>query len=53
MMSAANPENTHGDVVAAGMAILAPSGAALYNSFMASGRGGDNTQTIRRNFPTW
>ena len=53
MMSAAKPENTHGDVVAAGMSILAPAGAALYNSFMASGQGGENPQAIRRNFPTW
>ena len=53
MMSAAEPNNTHGDVVAAGMAVLAPAGAALYNSFMASGRGGENPQAIRRNFPTW
>ena len=53
MMSAAEPNNTHGDVVAAGMAVLAPAGAALYNSFMASGRGGENPQAVRRNFPTW
>ena len=53
MMSAAEPNNTHGDVIAAGMAVLAPAGAALYNSFMASGRGGENPQAIRRNFPTW
>ena len=53
MMSAAEPNSTHGDVVAAGMAVLAPAGAALYNSFMASGRGGENPQAVRRNFPTW
>ena len=53
MMSAAKPEKTHGDVVAAGMAILAPAGAVLCNSFMASGRGGENPQSVRRNFPTW
>ena len=53
MMSAAEPTSTHGDVVAAGMAVLAPAGAALYNSFMASGRGGENPQAVRRNFPTW
>lgn len=53
MMSAAEPHSTHGDVVAAGMAVLAPAGAALYNSFMASGRGGENPQAVRRNFPTW
>ena len=53
MMSAAEPNSTHGDIVAAGMAVLAPAGAALYNSFMASGRGGENPQAVRRNFPTW
>jgi len=36
-----------------GMAVLAPAGAALYNSFMASGRGGEDPQAVRRNFPTW
>tara|TARA_B100000900_G_scaffold271123_1_gene231559 strand:- start:303 stop:1466 length:1164 start_codon:yes stop_codon:yes gene_type:complete len=53
MMSAAEPNSTHGDIVAAGMGVLAPAGAALYNSFMASGRGGENQQAVRRNFPTW
>lgn len=53
MMEAAVPGASHGDVVAAGMAVLAPAGAALYNSFMASGRGGDDPVAVRRNFPTW
>ncbi len=53
MMAAAVPGATHGDVVAAGMAVLAPAGAALYNSFMASGLGGEDPQAVRRNFPTW
>lgn len=53
MMEAAVPGASHGDVVAAGMAVLAPAGAALYNSFMASGRGGEEGFAIRRNFPTW
>jgi Xaa-Pro aminopeptidase len=53
MMTAAEPGTSHGDVVAAGMAVLAPAGAALYNSFMASGRGGAEPQVVRRNFPTW
>lgn len=53
MMEAAAPGATHGDVVAAGMAVLAPAGAALYNSFMASGRGGANPEIVRQNFPTW
>ncbi|MDH3666324.1 MAG: Xaa-Pro peptidase family protein [Paracoccaceae bacterium] len=53
MMEAAVPGASHGDVVAAGMAVLAPAGAALYNSFMASGRGGENPVAVRRNFPTW
>ena len=53
MMTAAAPGASHGDVVAAGMAVLAPAGAALYNSFMSSGRGGEAPQMVRRNFPTW
>jgi Xaa-Pro aminopeptidase len=53
MMQAAVPGASHGDVVAAGMAVLAPAGAALYNSFMASGTGGENPVAVRRNFPTW
>lgn len=53
MMAAAVPGATHGDVVAAGMAVLAPAGAALYNSFMASGRGGEDPVAVMRNFPTW
>ncbi len=53
MMAAAEPGASHGDVVAAGMAVLAPAGAALYNSFMSSGRGGEDPQMVRRNFPTW
>ncbi len=53
MMTAAVPGATHGDVVAAGMGVLAPAGGALYNSFMASGRGGEGGYVVRRNFPTW
>jgi Xaa-Pro aminopeptidase len=53
MMAVAEPGTTHGDVVAAGMAVLAPAGAALYNSFMTSGRGGEDPLIVRRNFPTW
>jgi Xaa-Pro aminopeptidase len=53
MMEAAVPGATHGDVVAAGLAVLVPAGGALYNSFMASGRGGPNPTLTRCNFPTW
>jgi Xaa-Pro aminopeptidase len=53
MMDAAVPGATHGDVVAAGQQVLTPARGILYNSFMASGRGGDNPQYVRSNFPTW
>jgi Xaa-Pro aminopeptidase len=53
MMSAAVPGATHGEIVAAGQAVLNPAGGALYNSFMASGRGGDSPLYVRSNFPTW
>lgn len=53
MMAAAVPGATHGDVVAAGMAVLVPAGGMLYNSFMASGRGGESPTMSRCNFPTW
>lgn len=53
MMKAAEPGATHGDVVAAGMQVLVPQGGMLYNSFMASGRGGENPVLIKSNFPTW
>ena len=44
---------THGDVVAAGQQILVPAGGILYNSFMASGTGGDQPTVCRSIFPTW
>lgn len=53
MMAAARPGATHGDLVAAGMAALTPAGGQLYNSFMASGRGGDDPVYNRASFPTW
>jgi ectoine hydrolase len=53
MMAAARPGATHGDVVAAGMDVLVPAGGILYNSFMASGRGGAAPTVARNNFPTW
>jgi Xaa-Pro aminopeptidase len=53
MMEAAVPGATHGDVVAAGLDVLVPARGALYNSFMASGRGGPNPTLTRCNFPTW
>lgn len=53
MMDAAQPGASHGDVVAAGLSYLVPSGGMLYNSFMASGRGGDPARFAKSNFPTW
>jgi Xaa-Pro aminopeptidase len=53
MMRAATPGATHGDVVAAGMTVLVSAGGILYNSFMASGRGGETPSIVRSNFPTW
>ena len=53
MMEAAVPGATHGDVVAAAMSVIVPAGGALYNSFMASGRGGPNPTLTRCSFPTW
>ncbi len=53
MMEAAVPGATHGDVVAAGQQVLVSAGGILYNSFMASGRGGDDPLYVRSSFPTW
>ncbi len=53
MMAAAVPGASHGDVVAAGQGVLNPAGGILYNSFMASGRGGPDPVLVRSNFPTW
>jgi Xaa-Pro aminopeptidase len=53
MMDAAEPGATHADVLAAGMAVLIPAGGILYNSFMASGSGGDDPKAVRSTFPTW
>ncbi len=53
MMAAARPGATHGDVVAAGQQVLNAAGGVLYNSFMASGRGGDDPVLVKSNFPTW
>lgn len=53
MMDAAVTGASHGDVVAAGLNYLVPAGGILYNSFMASGRGGDPSRFAKSNFPTW
>ena len=53
MLDAAKVGATHGDVVAAGMQYLVPRGGVLYNSFMASGTGGESPTLYRSNFPTW
>lgn len=53
MLDAAVPGATHGDVVAAGLGYLVPKGGILYNSFMASGPGGDPARIRKTTFPTW
>lgn len=53
MMKAALPGATHGDVIAAGQAVIAPAGGILYNSFMSSGVGGDGSAEVKTLFPTW
>jgi Xaa-Pro aminopeptidase len=53
MMAAAIPGASHGDIAAAGVGYLMPRGGMLYNSFMASGRGGDPSRLAKSNFPTW
>jgi Xaa-Pro aminopeptidase len=53
MLDAAIPGATHADVVAAGQDLLVRAGGILYNSFMASGTGGNAPTSVRQNFPTW
>lgn len=53
MMEAAVPGARHGEIVAAGLQVLVPAGGILYNSFMASGRGGGDPVLVKSNFPTW
>ena len=53
MMAAAGPGVSHGEIVAAGQGVLNGAGGALYNSFMASGRGGTDPVLVKSNFPTW
>ncbi|VDC33596.1 M24 family metallopeptidase [Pseudogemmobacter humi] len=53
MLVAAVPGATHGEILSAGMQLLLPERGILYNSFMASGRGGDEPTNSRSNFPTW
>jgi Xaa-Pro aminopeptidase len=53
MMKAAEPGASHGEIVAGGLNYLVPMGGMLYNSFMASGRGGDPSRFAKSNFPTW
>lgn len=53
MLQAAVPGASHADVVAAGQDILLRAGGILYNSFMASGTGGNAPTVFRHNFPTW
>jgi len=53
MLAAAAPGASHGDIVAAGQDVLVRAGGILYNSFMASGSGGNAPTVVRSNFPTW
>ena len=53
MLKASEPGAAHGEIVAAGLNQLVPAGGILYNSFMASGRGGDPSKLVKSNFPTW
>ena len=53
MMAASEPGVSHGEIVAAGCNVLLPAGGLFYNSFMASGRGGDDPVYVRSTFPTW
>ena len=53
MLDRAVPGATHGEVVAAGMEVLVTAGGILYNSFMSSGKGGNNPVTVASSFPTW
>jgi Xaa-Pro aminopeptidase len=53
MLDAAVVGASHGDLVAAGQQVLSRAGGILYNSFMASGTGGESPTVVRCNFPTW
>jgi Xaa-Pro aminopeptidase len=53
MLNRAEAGCTHGEVVAAGMEVLAKNGGILYNNFMSSGRGGNNPTMVATSFPTW
>lgn len=53
MLDRAEAGVSHGEVVAAGMEVLVTQGGILYNSFMSSGRGGNNPRSVANSFPTW
>ena len=53
MLERARAGATHGEVVAAGMEVLVARGGVLYNSFMSSGRGGNDPTEVAGGFPTW
>ncbi len=53
MLEKAEAGVTHGEVVAAGMDVLVTRGGILYNSFMSSGRGGNDPTAVAGGFPTW
>jgi Xaa-Pro aminopeptidase len=53
MLAAAVPGASHGEILAAGLGVIVPMGGMLYNSFMASGRGGTTPKLVKSSFPTW
>lgn len=53
MLARAEAGVSHGEVVAAGMDVLVTQGGILYNSFMSSGRGGNDPRSVANSFPTW
>jgi Xaa-Pro aminopeptidase len=53
MLDAARVGATYADVTLAGLGVLVPVGAILYNAFMSSGTGGDQPTMVRHHFPTY
>ena len=53
MMEEARPGATHGEIMGAGLQVIAREGGILYNNFMSSGRGGNQPMMVASDFPTW
>jgi ectoine hydrolase len=53
MLDATRVGATYADVALAGLGVLLPVGAVLYNAFMSSGTGGDQPTMVRHHFPTY